>query len=87
MRTSSVDGRELPSPRVISTAISETKKFIDYGKTQAMSVWGLFISHDMAHTAASNMGKIFSLPPVDVKSDESSVCFGCRYFIKLILFS
>lgn len=56
---SSINGKELPSARFISSSITEFKRAPDMKKTQAMAIWGLFIGYDMAHTPASNMGKMY----------------------------
>ncbi|XKL60530.1 hypothetical protein PGB90_007587 [Kerria lacca] len=55
---SSINGKELPSARFISSSITEFKRAPDMKKTQAMAIWGLFIGYDMAHTPASNMVNI-----------------------------
>lgn len=48
----------LPSARVISTSLVKHADVIDKDRTLAVMQWGQFIGHDMAHTAASKMGKL-----------------------------
>ncbi|KAK7601754.1 hypothetical protein V9T40_009195 [Parthenolecanium corni] len=57
IRSSSADGKELLSPRLISTSIDSQLVF-DFTKTQAMAIWGLFVAYDMSYTPASNMVNI-----------------------------
>lgn len=80
LRSSSIDGKDLPSPRLVSTKLAETKKITDFTKTQAIAIWGLFIGHDLAHTPASNMGTWL------IRINIGTLQLTCRLSIKFLFF-
>ena len=52
VRSKSVQGGDLPSPRKISTTIHKlaSNKDLDHHLTSMHMLWGQFIDHDISHT-------------------------------------
>jgi hypothetical protein len=61
-RTKSVDGSELPSPRVVSRALSDDNQLIDDQFTHVTAIFGQFLAHDVTAAAASS-GKFSTKSP------------------------
>jgi len=52
-----VQGKELPSPRYISTVMFTENDSIDSRKTLSLMQWTEFIEHDLSFTPVMKMGK------------------------------
>lgn len=46
-----------PNPRELSTGLVKNEKYLEFDKTIAMTIWGIFIGHDLTHTGVSSMCK------------------------------
>ena len=54
-----VQGRNLPSPRFISTVMFRENDSVDTRKTLSLVQWTEFIEHDLAFTPVMKMGKSY----------------------------